>query len=105
MPRTFILEYDLDISPLQLVDTTSGFGLPLPPDYLLLEVGLGPKDPDDSFGSHALHFYNQHLLPFFGLQNDDNHVITTIFPPPPPPPGTTTTFECKAGGIMGGTTP
>jgi hypothetical protein len=105
MQRGYILEYDLDISPLQWVDTTSGFHIPLPKEGLLFEVGLDLKDPDDSFSSHALHFHNQHLLPFFGLQNDNNHVISTIFPPTlgtPPESTTTTTLECKAGGIIVG---
>ena len=117
MPRAYILEYDLSISPLQLVDTVSGFNIPLPDDFLLFEVGLPPSDPDDPSSSHALHFYNNHLLPFFGLENSDDHVLSTIFPSSAltvaasramttssgkPTITTTTTFECKAGGIIGG---
>jgi hypothetical protein len=80
MPRAYILEYDLSISPLQLVDTISGFNIPLPNGPLLLEVGLPDDDPDDSSSSHGLHFHNDLLLPFFGLEKNDDHVLSTIFP-------------------------
>lgn len=108
MQRGYILEYDLAVSPIQFIDTISGFSLPLPNGGLGLEVGLGPKDPDDQFSSHAIHFYNKHLLPFFGLDSDSNHVLSTIFPslarstPGQPDNNVTTTLECKAGGIIGG---
>jgi hypothetical protein len=115
MPRAYVLEYDLAVSLLQLVDTISGFNIPLPDDHLLLEVGLPKSDPDDASSSHALHFYNNHLLPFFGLEKNDDHVLATIFPSSalsigakralatdPDNLTTTTTFECKAGGIIGG---
>jgi len=100
MWRTFVLEYDLAVSDLELVETSSGLKIPMPDNEFYIEVGLDFHDGDDGSNSHARNFYNNSLLPFFPGAQTADHIIATITGPAFHPE--TTTFECKAGGIIGG---
>lgn len=104
MQRSFVLVYDVNNgAQLQLTEQPSGLNITLPSDKLIVEVGLPKSDPDSADFAHAKKFYNKTLLPFFGLDASPDHVVTSIKGPARTP--RTTTYECKAGGIIGGTTP
>jgi len=112
--RTFVLEYDLAVSDLELLETSSGLKIAMGVNEYYVEVGLDHKDPDDTANSHAMNFYNKSLLPFFPDLQTPEHILATISESPLEHqthanpeckdfyPETTTTFECKAGGIIGG---
>lgn len=124
MPPAYVLEYDTAASEVELVDKISGVVFPSQPTYTF-EVGLEHDDSDTPDYAHARKFYNETLLAFFPeLQNASNRRIKNVTelktnrtPNRPNKPknhaisGTktqehilTTTFECKAGGIIAGTT-
>lgn len=104
MQRSFVLEYDLNNgTQLQLTEQLSGLNIPLPDKKLMVEVGLDKHDPDSADFDHAKKFYNTTLLPLFGLDASPDHIVSSI--KGPSLSKKTTTYECKAGGIIGGTTP
>lgn len=103
LQRSLVLEYDItNKSHIELTEQTSGIKIPLPatgPAYI--EVGLA--QPDTPSFDHAKSFYNGTLLPIFGLQKDPNHIIDSMTYNGGG--GRTNTFDCKSGGIIGGTSP
>ena len=110
--RAFVLEYDLNVSPLQLTNTTTGANIPLTDPYYRFEVGLSRRDPDKPGNPHAKDFYNRTLLSFFpDLQKNDSYIVVDANDPSKPAPSKsggkirimTSTYECKSGGIIGGT--
>jgi hypothetical protein len=99
--RSFVIEYEVtDSNPIELSETTSGVILPTPKSSFTIEVGLKDPDHDDNSLSHAKKFYNDSLLAFFPDLITDDHIVSTASTV-----ATATTFECKAGGIIGGTSP
>jgi hypothetical protein len=97
--RSFVIEYDVSVSGVELTETASSVIIPTPNPTYTIEVGLRHRDHDTPDNAHAKKFYNESLLPFFPDLMDDNHIIITATGPL----ATVTTFECKAGGIIGGT--
>ena len=102
--RSFVIEYDLTNSGVELFEKISGVKIDTS-NPVTIEVGLKNPDHDTSDNKHAKKFYNESLLAFFPDLMKDHTIGTATEPSNLEEHSTAATYECKAGGIIGGTSP
>lgn len=111
-PQDHILEYKKNTSMPQVTYEDTSTTVNTSADVFHIEIG--PTRGSDPAGDHAKHFHNRSILPYFpslsprvwqltDIQADvcDGTKVPDIITQRLRP-FTTTTFECKTGGIIGG---